>query len=64
MLHYNHECSNSSHTVWLTTFNIIWCIAMFLERQVKQLQLSLERAHRQHREELEELETTKAMLAQ
>ena len=37
---------------------------MFLERQVKQLQLSLERAHRQHREELEELETTKAMLAQ
>ena len=64
MLHYNHKCSNSSHTVWLTTFNIIWCIAMFLETQVRQLKRKLEREKKANEELQEEIETTKDMLAQ
>ena len=64
MLHYNHECSNSSHTVWFTTFHIIWCIAMFLETQVRQLQRKLEQEKKANKELQDELESTKDMLAQ
>ena len=64
MLHYNHECSNSSHTVWFTTFHIIWCIAMFLETQVRQLQRRLEQEKKANKELQDELESTKDMLAQ